>query len=483
MPRNLRELVNLVSLLGDMGENKRENLDELERYFCDVWMEENLADSEADEVRRLVRKQNRFLHQDAVSFLYNLTDIGSVNLSKGKTLGTAVRDAYNRMNREEFQLSNGDVMNCIRLLQKRKGGEAVRLGAALSIVFSIRMLKLKEAGAMEELYDFVGDDLFGFYRLIREEAESGNSRIKFSYSVQEFIERYCDFKVDYFSVSSVKEAALQTGKREDLLNALVLIGSTSEFISADGTKRVMVSENNQVATQAMFDVNTVFRSAISKERILEKLSINKWGYSEAETKRCIDTRIYLTENWMTLVCNMEMMMNLGQYEEQNRDIKNGASETEYYMHFFQSVDKFMNQYSWSWDDSEGTEEDKKEWMILGIEDLVGLTEVVIQMKGDGNRGTEKEMMLGTGDAELKKMKIPPVSNSRWKTMTFRKNVTLLNRYIERKFPEADYGKKLDLVSKLSGLVSEVDKLEDSGQRIIGREIADAYNWIRKQILA
>ena len=490
VPHTLRELVNFVSLLGDMGENKRANLKELERYFCDVWLEGNLSDQQADAVRRFTRTQNHFLHQDAFVFLYDMMDMNGVSLSKVKTLRMAVRAARSKMNGEDPQLSNGDVMNCIRLLQKKMGSEAALLGMAVNMAFSIRMLKLKEAGAMEELYDFVGDDLFGFYRLIREEAGDGSSRISFSYSVQEFIEKYCDFKINQFSVSSVKEAAQQAGKLERLLDALVLIGSTSEFIAADGTKRAMVSDNSQVATRAVFNLNTVFRSALSKDRILEKLSIEKWGYDKDEARECVELRIYLTQDWMTCVCNMEIMMSLGQYVEQYRDIKTEASEQEYYMHFFQSVDKFMNQYDWRWEDS-GVIDEKgsKEVPILGMDDLIDLTDIVLQMRGDGNRELTVKTGAETEDSEPKKMKIPPVSNSKWKISTLRKNIELLESYIDWKLQEKNSGNRgrhlmrNSLMSMISELQEKIDFWENEGHDAIGRALADEYNEIRSKALA
>ena len=53
------------------------------------------------------------------------------------------------------------------------------------------------------------------------------------------------------------------------------------------------------------------------------------------------------------------------------------------MHFFQSVDKFMNQYDWRWEDS-GVIDEKgsKEVPILGMDDLIDLTDIVLQMRGD-----------------------------------------------------------------------------------------------------
>lgn len=471
VPHTLRELVNFVSLLGDMGEDKRANLEELERYFCDVWLEGNLSDQQADAVRRFTRTQHRFLHQDAFVFLCDMMDIKATGQSKSKTLRMAVRTARSKMNGEDSQLSNGDVVNCIRLLQRERGSEAVLLGMAVNMAFSIRMLKLEEAGAMEELYDFVGDDLFGFYRLIREEAGDGSSRISFSYSVQEFIEKYCNCKIKQFSVSSVKEAAQQAGKLEHLLDALVLIGSTSEFIAADGTKRVMVSENNQVATRAVFNLNTVFRSALSKKRILEKLSIEKWGYDENKVRECVGQRIYLKEDWMTLVCNMEMMMNLGQYVEQNRDIKVAASEKEYYMHFFLDVDEFMDQQKWRLETVLLEKPSDSGEIVPEIDHLAGLLEAVLQMKGAGNKKPGNQM------------KIVPVSNSRWKPSTLRNNADLLKRYIEQKLAESDFDKRAELLSKLSDLEKNVDLLEEEGHDAIGRALADEYNEIRSQALA
>ena len=121
------------------------------------------------------------------------------------------------------------------------------------------------------------------------------------------------------------------------------MGAFSDFKDADGNSRKLVSNNYQIATRAVFDINQVFRSGISWERVKEKLSLNLWGIDETLCRKEYDS-IYQAGTWRGLVCNMEELLCLAQYVHRNRgegELRNTARETDYYRHFFESVQWFL----------------------------------------------------------------------------------------------------------------------------------------------
>lgn len=347
VPSTLRELVNLISLLGDMGEDQEENLEAFEQYFCRVWLEHNLTDEHGVLVREIAATQLNDLHNDAFFLLYEMLkkriEVSRRDLSGAiiESLPRAVEQVYEDMQGGYVRPDNGDLLNCLVLLKQGNKSGVSKLAMAIMTVFSIRMLKLKAAKKWEVLYDITAEYLFGDFLLIRQEALEGGkleSRTQFEYQVKIFMEDIIGQPLP----SAVGEIRKET-EDDRLARALVLMGAFSDFKDADGNSRKLVSNNYQIATRAVFDINQVFRSGISWERVKEKLSLNMWGIDETLCRKEYDS-IYQAGTWRGLVCNMEELLCLAQYVHRNRgegELRNTARETDYYRHFFESVQWFL----------------------------------------------------------------------------------------------------------------------------------------------
>jgi len=258
-----------------------------------------------------------------------------------ESLPRAVEQVYEDMQGGYVRPDNGDLLNCLVLLKQGNKSGVSKLAMAIMTVFSIRMLKLKAAKKWEVLYDITAEYLFGDFLLIRQEALEGGkleSRTQFEYQVKIFMEDIIGQPLP----SAVGEIRKET-KDDRLARALVLMGAFSDFKDADGNSRKLVSNNYQIATRAVFDINQVFRSGISWERVKEKLSLNLWGIDETLCRKEYDS-IYQAGTWRGLVCNMEELLCLAQYVHRNRgegELRNTARETDYYRHFFESVQWFL----------------------------------------------------------------------------------------------------------------------------------------------
>lgn len=468
IPVTLRELVNLISLLGDMAGNKGENLEAFEQYFCNVWLENNLSDEYASVVRKIAGTQTNALQRDTFISLYEMWR-GRVSKEASLTeLEDSVEKAYREFCKGGKEPRNGDIINCLRLLELGRESEIFRLTAAVTTLFSIRMLKLKASGRRKALYDFIGADFFGEYRLIREEAVKTqnkdlrikvqtNSRLKFEYSVQAFIETNNSVVIDKnMSVSVIKQLL----NEEQLVDTLVLMSILSDFKDADGKTREMISQNNQMATRAEFNLSQLFLSAVCLGRVAEKVSLEKWGISQQDFCDKAQQRVFLSEGWEELVCNMEETMNLAQYVQDHRDIGDKAQDIDYYNRFFKSVDQFLSSL--------------KEYLPLldelHGESLAGIGEVIARMK--------------TGKAESqvsdKELNIPKGSRANTKFYTLLENLKKLSNY-------ASGQKSLNDDSDYQNLIREIKQLEvlaDKGEKDqeIGNELSEKYNTLRKSIV-
>lgn len=470
IPITLRELVNLISLLGDMSDNQRENLELFEQYFCNVWLENNLSDESVAMVRKIASTQTNALQRDTFISLYEMWRNRLIKEEKTPSteLEDSVERAYTEFRKGGRKPKNGDIINCLRLLELGRESEISRLTIAVTTLFSIRMLKLKASESWKFLYDFIGPNFFGEYRLIREEAikttnknsrikVQTNSRLKFEYSVQSFIESNNSISIDKnMSVSAIKRLL----REEQLVDTLVLMGIISDFKDSDGESREMVSQNNQVATKAEFNLSQIFLSAVSPERVAEKISSKKWGINERDFCNAAQQRVFLTEGWKELACNMEEIMNLAQYVQEHRNISDKAQEIDYYNHFFESVDQFLSGL--------------KDYLPLLGElnggDLAGMGEVIVRLKADKAEGQASGQEPG----------VPRSSRANTKFYTLLDNLRKLSDYAVWKQSLNDD----DTYQNLLQEINELEVLAEKGgkNQEIGSEISEQYNMLKKSVV-
>lgn len=458
IPTTLRELVNLITLLGDMGKVQAENLEIFEQYFCRVWLEHNLSDENGEIVIQLASTQLNDLHNDAFLLLYEMQKekMGSYekNLA-GNFIGAilrAVDNAYRMIGEGKGKPSNGDLTNCLRLLRQGNKSDASRLVMAVMTLFSIRMLKLKAAGKWEVLYDFIGGNLFGEYRLIRGEALKNRDvtrRMQFEYFTENFLRVMCPRRIESFSVSGIKAAFEE---EEELAKAVIFMGIYSDFIDADGTSRNLISNNNQIAAKALFDINQIFLSGVSWERMKEKISFEKWNMDENIFKE-VYSNVYPQNLWRGLVCNMEELMCLAQYLRDSREISESAKEETYYTHFMDSIKQFLKNLQ-----SYLHSSNKLEEIELGEDSASIIT-----------------MQRSSLDAnKLPKCRV----NTRFYKLI--SNLDELREYLnyqKKKYTEYDYSKIEAELDKLYHTAEEHDKNES-----IESEISDQYGDLWRKIV-
>lgn len=490
VPHTLRELVNLISLLGDMESAQMQNLEMFERYFCDVWLENNLSDRNAETVREIAATRLNDLHNDAFLLLYKMEE-RKLKRFRGLSgaedpLAAAVDRAYEQMLKEEKRPSNGDLLNGLRMLRRGEPSDVSRLVMAVMTVFSIRMLKLKAAGQKaaeqrtagqrEALYDFTGGNIFGEYRLIRGKTlkdRAVTDRMRFTYQVRNIIEYAGECGIQPFSVAGMKRRF----NNEQLAILLVMLGCCSEFMSREGTPRRLVASNHKIAERAEFDINRLFLSGLSWERIKEKISLERWVEDkdqavavEAVFRREYDN-IYQTDAWGSLVCNMEELMCLAQYAEENRDYKDAAAEADYYDHFFESVIRFQKELRTYLTDLETPEKSK----------IRNCVENAVLLKQHG-------MERKDGDSAAEYLKCPGRCQQNTRFKDFIDRLEKLKRYLQVWQVEEIEGKSYFIEKEFDEELSQnIDYLfrlaaQHDVDAKIGPELAARYNELREAVI-
>ncbi|WAJ22341.1 hypothetical protein [Lacrimispora xylanolytica] len=357
IPNTLRELVGMVSVIGNMGErDKKRNIDLFEDYLFDSWAENHLEEKERQWFVSL--RQIGLKDVQAIIFIYLckwLSNNGFLDTSiHMDILESSVQKEFELVMKERRRPNNGDIINCIRLCYRVRGYDLNNLLFAINTYISIIMLKLNYDNAKGKLQEFVGEDMFGICQLIRE--ETGNfynkSRLHYKYDVAEYwkrsIEKIGGEKSGLIDIANINVSAVRNyfnrfdNGEMHLKKHLYTIGCVSTFKwTKDSATIGMVSDNNMVATKADFSLNNLFIRQLDSKIVFNNISAEKWGIKATE-----ELEQELSAYWKNfielcniLICNMEAIYYIAQYLESTRDIKDRTNNDikVYYNHFFKSL--------------------------------------------------------------------------------------------------------------------------------------------------
>ena len=183
-------------------------------------------------------------------------------------------------------------------------------------------------------------------------------------------------------------------------------------------------------------------------------------YFECQFCNAAQQRVFLTEGWKELACNMEEIMNLAQYVQEHRNISDKAQEIDYYIHFFESVDQFLSGL--------------KDYLPLLGElnggNLAGMGEVIVRLKADKAEGQASGQELG----------VPRSSRANTKFYTLLDNLRKLSDYAVWKQSLNDD----DTYQNLFQEIKELEVLAEKGgkNQEIGSEISEQYNMLKKSVV-
>jgi len=517
IPSTLRELVGLVSVIGNMEENDRKkNVELFEDYLFDFWVESHLKEKERQWFISLREVGYKGVHKTIFFYLYDwLTKNGYLNgeVSHKSPLTIAVEKSYSYLKRSGGTISNGKLLNCIRLCYKAKDYGLSKLVFAINAYLSILMLKLMYDHAEEKLIDFIGGNIFGSNLLIREETGIGanRSRMSYEYSLSEYWRHYgeeyvkADTVTDFekINVNSVKKYFNQFKNGDEALKqSLYTIGCVSSFQwTSDSAAVGMVSDNNMLATKAEFSLNNLFIRQVGDDSIYNYIHAEKWGIKEQEYENIIP--IYwkhFRELCKILLCNMEAIIYISQYLLNTRDIKTYTNNDirVYYNHFFKSLIEGMlklNQYLEL--DINWMKESDNEYNQL-VEELALFWESIKREKTEAEEdewdeieSTEQKSLFDMFNISHEPLNIPNKYKSTIPSYVrkdssienFSNKFKQLNNYID-KFKQF-YSVELinDINIELEELrIDLIEYIEKGNDKVIGGEFSERYNNIRHKLL-
>ncbi|WP_051835224.1 hypothetical protein [Lacrimispora celerecrescens] len=358
IPSTLRELVGMVSVIGNMeGKDKKRNLELFEDYLFDSWAENNLEEKERQWFISLRQLGLKDVQYDIYTYLCKLlVEKGVLNSPNSKiNLESIVQKRFSFVMRRGEKPNNGDLLNCIRLCYKVRESGINNLLFFVKTYVSIIMLKLNYDNAKEKLKGFIGENIFGSYQLIRvdTEKEYNKSRSHYEFDVTEYwiqsTEQMRNEKagaitdIHNTNVSAVRNYFNQFDNGENYLKMrLYTIGCVSSFKwKKDSAMVGMVSDNNTVATKADFSLNNLFIRQLDNIFIFNNINAEKWGIKRVDEIECELPNYWknFAELCNILICNMEAIYYIAQYVVDTRDIKDRTNNDikVYYKHFFKCL--------------------------------------------------------------------------------------------------------------------------------------------------
>ena len=393
IPNTLRELVNMVSVIGSMKDQDQiRNLELFEDYLFDSWAESHLEEKELRWFTSLRERGGGDVQYIVFEYLYNwlidnkiMDSKSSVNVRK-----RSIQARYAAIQNGRGKPNNGDILNCIYLCYRGREYKFNFLIFAITTYLSVLMLKLNQDHAKEKLQEFIGESIFGSWQLMRKETgdNKNKSRIYYEYDVAEYwkkspqqmqnVKADVIMGIDNIKVSAIKDYFNQFDNGiEFLKERLYIMGSVSDFKwTKDSASKGMVSDNNTVASKAHFSFNNLFIRQLNCKSVFININGEKWGLKGVQDLER-NVPVYwkqFGELCNILVCNIELLFNIIQSLSANRSIKENTNNQirAYYNHFFKCFMEAMMKYDeyigfeLEWMMNQNTEE---VYMSL-VEDLV-----------------------------------------------------------------------------------------------------------------
>lgn len=359
VPATMRELISMLTVIGNMrilkidrnelgtspilAQERQENLALFERYFLNSWIENNLDHKEQSLIKSIAESDALAMHKTACVLLNEYMH----SMLKSSSLE---------------EISNGDILACLRLIKKSKILNAEQLVFAVNTCFSIRMHQLRYEGA-EQLSQFVGDNIWGDYRLINDRDPGDgktSSRMDFSYSVYDYIafkteehqflnenwkrclNPYAYKKSGQMLMKRIQELMNVEDEDVEFVTELVYSIALTSFSvlrnSRSGQRNTLISGNRKMIEQAEFRLDMLFCSLIDPVRTQKLVNKEDWGIKISFQEAVQKYWSLNCDNCLKIVTNMELTEAVASYAEENRGIHVGDKDSfQHYMNFIQNI--------------------------------------------------------------------------------------------------------------------------------------------------
>ena len=377
-PDNLRDTVNLISLLGDMKvpENDSEYLDNIEKfteYFEKEWIPQNCELVNYKEVQNLIRVPYLQLNSEAAYMLNK----NYQNAEKRYPLLPAnfLMDRANCF----FWVMNWFWGYKNSMYDKKDD----KFAYMFKILYTIELSKIRRSTRLEDMGDFLGGYIWGpGFDSILPEVEVKRTKIsrsRFSLSTWDVYSAINRRVARLFGVRqpipgnnrmSVSKIEIDDTEKEYKIITWVLVSLLTNTFSmqSDGNELLqhsqiqytyttpIIFDNYRLNSQVQICLENYFIGICSLESLYKKINIDILGVSKEEYKTIIDRieqlNIEIVQTFRTIFSNIDLIMRFQEYcaDKKRKQSKESGEKREFKRtkavvdQFFRNVEHFCKDY-------------------------------------------------------------------------------------------------------------------------------------------
>lgn len=382
IPNTLREVVNLLSVLGKMQEfiDKKTqllNINVFEDYFLNTWITNNLDDGHINMIRELYSENNNKKHRFICTKLMEILEthkLYTIDIQENSIFEKA-KVQFRSKNKDHMQYSLGDVISWLEFLDNRYiDNEINKFVFAIKTIYSIAMNKMilieteDIADQPNPIYQFIGGDIWGYnldyvrsknhllratnngyiessgYRsekVIRKEQASNDvkkdlSRTNFEYDIKKVLG-------EEFEISEIEDRIKPNNLTEEISRKIVNMTFCSRYYIGKADSN-FISLNSAYRRKAVFGIDQMLISAVDLKYLYVRSGFD--GIENATI--CNFVKNYIKslrskvnqELIMTVATNVELSSYIQQYCERNTQIKEKVlNDNLYFFNFIETVEK------------------------------------------------------------------------------------------------------------------------------------------------
>ncbi len=356
VPNTLRELVNLISVLGKMDDNKSiNNVIMFENYMLGTWIPSNLDDGYIKIIKNFYFEHDLVKHSILCPMLLNILEEYTNYTLYIKEINEFDEIKIRFAKKSLMDYSLGDVLSLLNFIEKRYHDNEIRnFVFAVKTLYSITMRKIvtedrrRNEERDKDIYRFINSDIWGYSisrrdkniildavqvrgyffsqklasQVIRPSADSNTNRAVFQYDINKF------FDSNLTTTDKLSGKNLSDSQVEAICNMLFFSNFNSD---------TFISDNSIYRVKAEFSIDNLFISAINLDGLTAKWGFQPddrvWQYV-SRMKESLNIRM-ITD----IVTNVEFSEYICRYCINNRDIKYKATDKEHLTNFVNNVEE------------------------------------------------------------------------------------------------------------------------------------------------
>jgi energy-coupling factor transporter ATP-binding protein EcfA2 len=354
IPNTLRELVNLLSVLGKMGEGKSiDNLTAFENYMLNTWIPGNLDDGYIRIINGFYQGYDFAVHSLLCPMLLNILEKYenyTLQIKEDKEFDELKLRFFRKA---ENQYTLGDVLSLLAFINYRYYDSEMKMFVfAVKTLYSIIMNKMAledrhtDKDKPKDLFRFVNGDIWGY--TIEKSKSRENQAVAQGYSFSQQRTQYLIPKSDEtkeYRALFTYEVDRLFGNKLSETNKIANEKLTQEQIDticymlffSNFKPNSFVSDNSIYRKNANFNIENFLVSSLDLGNLK-----NKWGFNaDARIDNSINA-LKQSLNYKTLteiVASIELCEYVFNYCYDNRFIKVGAVDSDHITRFIQNIEK------------------------------------------------------------------------------------------------------------------------------------------------